>query len=352
MMRCLFVISLMLITACKTSSSHLSESNFYSGEKWGYYWFGMNGVNNTASKAIDSFDPHKKTIILFRGWAIDKVENGKAVFTNYRDYGGPDLDLSDLWIEEDWNFAIYDWAQFSDEEEIKFAEAKIWTGSGPKQMRWKDQSGLWRPGPKRTVTELAADQLIKQLADFSGSDLIFMGHSIGAQLALSVAGEIQERSKGQSKLAKLIPQQVILTDPVSTNGAKDYLGKQWVGEKMNRIAKALYAQSQTISVYYQCSITAANPILLDENKPLKKTAVFIKRNLRDILVLNVEKRHRACKWKYLMSINDAWLQKGEGGYQRPGLASQSYHQLRQLKRAQLWLEESEPFEFITKSGPP
>ena len=41
------------------------------------------------------------------------------------------------WKADGWNVAIFYWNQMADEDEVKDAEAKIWSTNGPKGMRYR-----------------------------------------------------------------------------------------------------------------------------------------------------------------------------------------------------------------------
>jgi hypothetical protein len=41
-------------------------------------------------------------------------------------------------VQAGYNVGIMYWNQFADEDEVKDAEAKIWTATGTRAMRWKN----------------------------------------------------------------------------------------------------------------------------------------------------------------------------------------------------------------------
>ena len=67
------------------------------------------------------------------------------------------------------------WNQFADEGEVTDAEAKIWSASGPRAMRWKNSSGVYSSGPSISAGELLFRSYRDNLAGYSGSNIRLLG---------------------------------------------------------------------------------------------------------------------------------------------------------------------------------
>jgi len=86
-------------------------------------------------------------VIFAHGWQpwISQSNPPDFVYdTNDGRTSGSD-DTATAWINDGWNIGIFYWNQFADEPtDVRYAEAKIWTANGPKDMRWR--KGGWFPG--------------------------------------------------------------------------------------------------------------------------------------------------------------------------------------------------------------
>ncbi len=248
-----------------------------------------------------AFSPNKPTFIHFNGWGIGNGREGRDFVSNYVKDGAPDLHVTDLWLERGWNFAVVDWTQFSDELDLRNAEAKIWTTEGPKKMRWKDANGKWHEGPGTAVAKLIADMLEPQLRALKNSEVLFNGHSFGSQLALAVAEELILRNQINPGIT--LPQQTVITDAVFTSGAKSYFaGKKPIELGIAAVAKLWEQGIPTTS--YKCTGINFSQIAVDSNDALNQVVLPIKSDFKDIWNFDLNSRHRACKWKYLISVRD------------------------------------------------
>ncbi len=249
-----------------------------------------------------AFSPNKPTFIHFNGWGIGNGREGRDFISNYVKDGAPDLHVTDLWLERGWNFAVVDWTQFSDEIDLRNAEAKIWTTEGPKKMRWKDSNGKWHEGPSAAVARLVADILEPQLRALKNSEVLFHGHSFGSQLALAVAEELIRRNQINPGIN--LPQQTVITDAVFTSGAKSYFqGKKPIELGVAAAAKLWEQGIPTTS--YKCTGINFSQIAVDSNEALNQQGVLpIQSDFKDIWNFDLNSRHRACKWKYLVSVRE------------------------------------------------
>jgi hypothetical protein len=285
------------------SSSELdAEARDYSQLQLWVDWYlpggDYTGLIDTNGDA--AFSPDRSTFVHFNGWAIGKGRRGRDFTTNYVKDGGSDLHVTDLWLERNWNFAVVDWAQLSDEIDLRNAEAKIWTNDGPKKMRWMDEQGRWHEGPDETVTTAVANRLEPQLRALQNKDIIFQGHSFGGQLVLAVTAELIRRNDLNPGIA--LPQQLILTDANFTKGEKSYLAGRRALDLGGDAATLLWERGIPITSY-KCSAITYSQLAVDFIELLNHPGVLpIEADFKDVSRLDFNKRHRACKWKYLESI--------------------------------------------------
>jgi hypothetical protein len=117
---------------------------------YGIYWHGPGGAEakHIPGRVNPHFDPNKPTLIYTHGWASNTVNSKRRVALNWGNLDGPDIDLAQLWIAAGWNIGVFHWEQFADEGEVKDAEAKIWTATGPRAMRWRSSVNGTVQGPR------------------------------------------------------------------------------------------------------------------------------------------------------------------------------------------------------------
>ncbi|CAE8629379.1 unnamed protein product [Polarella glacialis] len=108
--------------------------------------------------------------------------------------GGGQL-LAEDWLNKGWNVGVFYWDQFADEECARDAEQKVWFDRKGDGFRWKSYdvgSGLLQyntyeqPGVV-SVADMCVENVKNALGKFSGPQVRFVGHSLGAQLATRCA---------------------------------------------------------------------------------------------------------------------------------------------------------------------
>ena len=335
-----------LLIACKSTepvselSGNSSQSSYYNKPRWGYKFFDTRGRFVEQPSELAKFDGKRPLFISFRGWSPRKIKKGATPTTRYTYCGAPDVNLSDYWIGLGWNFVEYDWAQLSDELEIRNAEAKIWSTTGRQGMRWQDTTESWHRGPEETVADIATKQLVALARDVQPSKVIFMGHSLGSQLMISVAQRIAKLAEDDPDLAALVPNYTVMTDPAFTNGPKSYLGGQWTGAKVRLLARDLRLNYRVPNVFYSCSIMAKTPLVLDRNQSLQTQSLYVERRFPNLKRYDFYQLHCRCKWDYFVSI-----QRGEGLKDTLGTALQTKEAIMQAIDDGVWLKESEYMSF-------
>jgi hypothetical protein len=213
----------------------LSFSLFGQSSEFGFYWFknGSETVKATGSKIDGAYDPAKSTVIYFHGWQskscnTNSCRNEKLIFIDPTD-GNKSVDLTSKWITDNWNVGVFYWTQYADENEVTDAEAKIWSIVGPKKMRYKIPNNTYTDAgystigaPTISIGDLAYNEYIKIMANYTGTEIRFAGHSLGSQLATLVAKKLSDAN------SRLMPKRLELLDAFWSKN-----GKSWLGDTVN-----------------------------------------------------------------------------------------------------------------------
>jgi hypothetical protein len=226
---------------------------------FGIFWINENGsmVRQKFGQSVhlDAFDPEKPVLIYVHGWEKNSVQRKFIETNNYAnndDKYGVNVNLAKSWKDLGWNFGIFQWARFSDEDEVEDAETKIWSS---RNMRWRrndlgmDDStfnGFFR---NKSVGDLLYLTLSESLI-FRNASLNFrlVGHSLGSQLLIHYCSLVLKSSDSFKK--SFLPNQIVMVDAYLTLGLKDYLNglnSQIVAvhtlEKLENVSKLLIQSS-------------------------------------------------------------------------------------------------------------
>jgi len=174
---------------------------------WGIYWFGPDDKFEKAVPGHKSqyYNPKKKTMIYFHGWT--GKDGGTTAHCTRPTTTCPagqngcpadgDHPLVENWLADGWNVGFFYWDQFADEDCTRDAEQKVWFDRDGDGLRWKSfdpktgsQEYHQYKEDAPTVADLCVEAVEKNMGDFAGSDVRFVGHSIGAQLAVRCAGKL------------------------------------------------------------------------------------------------------------------------------------------------------------------
>jgi hypothetical protein len=215
---------------------------------FGFYWANSNnqftdavsatGTPNAVSTAF--YDPTKPTVFYFHGWQKDTSTRNYAR-ENFL-YTDPTtkvtVDTIAKWKSDGWNVGIFYWNQFADEAEVKDAEAKIWSISGPKGIRYRLSDGTYSStySPKVSIGQAAYDEYLKLMANYTGSEVRFAGHSLGSQLITNVAMQVSNYVVTNPSKANIMPKRLELLDAFFSKDAKTYLGDR-VGSTYSSCSK-------------------------------------------------------------------------------------------------------------------
>jgi uncharacterized protein YjdB len=242
---------------------------------YGIYWFGLGNVSQKSVPGLSNpyYNPARPTVIYIHGWQKDSSLSGRRESFNYKQNDpnyGVDVNMADAWINKGWNIGIFYWNQFADEPEVKNAETKIWTASGPQGMRWRKGDGSYTTvgSPTKSVSELFLQEYTNAMWYQTNSNIRLLGHSLGSQVVVNGAKLISDQVDAGQLPSSLRPKRIALLDPFWSNGAKDYLGGRWPGERAREQVAALKTKGVIFERYKSSNI---NDFLIgDSNLPLTK----------------------------------------------------------------------------------
>ena len=172
----------------KTESSPTTDGKYY-------------GINS--KKCL--FDPSRKTIIYVHGWQQTLIKN--KIFTVL-----PPSIVN--FITDGWNVGIFRWQSFSDDDDTSFTdynstvpvvtESKIYSKNF---MRYRNANGIGfvniphvsptsSPYSNKNMTDIFVEEYAKYFGEstskYTGSEIRFVGHSLGTQLVVNAARQINE----------------------------------------------------------------------------------------------------------------------------------------------------------------
>ncbi|GAA4824480.1 hypothetical protein [Algivirga pacifica] len=284
---------------------------------YGLYWFNTNnqsvsGFDAAAGqpRSVSStyYDPSKPTIIYFHGWQpVFGLERENFRLTN--GLLGVDINTVERWKQQGWNVGIFYWDQFANELEVKDAEAKIWSATGPKGMRyWKsDGSYATDPSINVSVSELAYEQLSRTIGQNSSGNLRFAGHSLGNQLATNVARLFGWHAANGE--VSIVPNRVELLDPFWSQDGKGYLGdynqdgkNDWTGERCRWYVQELQQEYNIAFTWYRSS-GIADLGIGDKNRPLEELVALISLRFWYLNGLDIPNKHNYVRHHYFWSLS-------------------------------------------------
>lgn len=296
----------LLLTLCSTLTlaypGVFPQSTFQNLD-YGLYWFGNDDNYQKAQSGSSNpyYNKSAPTIIYIHGWQNGSSQAKNRETFNRSDSGSPDTDLAYAWRQAGYNVGILYWNQFADEGEVKDAEAKIWSKSGPRAMRWRDNSGNYHTGPTKDAGQLMFESLKSGMSDYTGSRLIIAGHSLGNQMAIVVAKKLKDGISAGNTNSKLKPKRIALLDPYYSNGQKSYISNQWTGAVARGYVDTLKGWGVIFEAYRSSSVT--NTFLVgDANKGLLNKTAFVELKPWYFQSWQQAEKHGAAVWHYLWSF--------------------------------------------------
>lgn len=288
---------------------------------YGLYWVSVEGGVESQVKALDDsgniipsivnyYDDSRPTVIYFHGWRNGSSEDGynRDNFT-FSDNGNS---LSHLaWKQRGWNIGIYHWNQFSDESEVKNAEAKMWSANGPKGMRYRLDDGSYSTlqSPTKSIGEMAFEHIITALAN-NNERLRLAGHSLGNQLAVFVAKQINDGINTGTLSENFMPERIALLDPFWSQDGKSYLGDKnddgsndWVGERTRwAIEDMIYDRDIAVEWYKTSAIFDA--WIGDQNSDLENIVAVTNVRFWYLSAIEIVGKHVNARHWYFQSMAD------------------------------------------------
>lgn len=269
----------------------------------GLYWF---GYGDNWQKAVPGhsnayYSNSKPTVIYIHGWQNGATQRKNRETFNRQDAGGPNLDLAHAWLAAGYNVGILYWNQFADEAEVKDAEAKIWTASGPRAMRWRNSSGTYSNGPNVSAGDLLFDHYKANLAGYTGNNIRILGHSLGNQMAIVLTKKISDAVSAGSLNSRLLPKRVALLDPFYSNQAKSWLNNRWVGEVSRTYVSELKGKGVIFEAYRTSAVTSTI-FVGDDNAGLMNMTAFTELKPWYFSATQQTEKHNAAVWHYLWSF--------------------------------------------------
>jgi hypothetical protein len=241
------------------------------------YWYGPGNMNQRAVPGQSNpwFNPSKPTVIYIHGWANGTSQRWARESFNRSELNG-NGDVARAWLDRGWNVGIFYWNQLSDEGEVKDAEAKIYTVDRSKftnATRWRNAAGQYQTGPALTVTEQFVNAYLGAMQEFNGPEVRIVGHSLGAQLAITGTSALWRQSKTGALASHKVPKRVALLDTAYLKGAHSWIGNQWTGE----VGRALVRENRGEIAYenYRTSGATSNGFIGDDNKGLINMTAFV-----------------------------------------------------------------------------
>ncbi len=295
---------LLSITVCLSITSAFGfDRSVFENLDYGMYWY---SYDQAAEKAIPGqynpyYDPNKPTVIYIHGWQNNTTTQQSREDFVYSANGGPDFSVADAWVAAGWNVGVCYWNQFADEAEVKDAEAKVWSAQGPKAMRWRDVNGDYHEGPSRSASELCAESYGQALADYRGSHIRLVGHSLGNQMVIATAKVVSDLIDIGDLPSHLLPTRIALLDPAYLKGERDFLGGMWTGE-FARVLVGQLKEKGVIFESYRTSGSTSNGLIGDTNTELLNMTAFTELKPWYFGWFDFTNKHISAVWHYFWSF--------------------------------------------------
>ena len=302
-MRQFLLLCLICVSGLAQAATGVFPSSTFSNLDYGLYWF---GYGDSWQKAVPGqsnayYVSNKPTVIYIHGWQNGSTQKKNRETFNRKDAGGPDLDLAYAWKQAGYNVGILYWNQFADEGEVKDAEAKIWTATGTRAMRWRNSSGAYSNGPSKSATDLMFDSYKANLAGYSGSNIRILGHSLGNQMAIALTKKISDAVTAGTVNSKLLPKRVALLDPFYSNSGKSYLGNKWTGEVCRTYVTEMKTKGVIFEAYRSSAVTSTI-FVGDSNTNLMKMTAYTELKPLYFNTTQQTEKHNSAVWHYLWSF--------------------------------------------------
>jgi pimeloyl-ACP methyl ester carboxylesterase len=293
----------------RVSTNILATAVNYNTLDHGLYFFATNkDAQKWTGAANANFDPAKPTMIYIHGWQKGSTQK-QTRETFERLNASTNDDFASIWRTADlarqkasWNVGICYWNQFADENEVKDAEAKVWSAQGPQGMRWRKADGSYSTATINvSAGTMCANAIASAMGNFSGSQLRLVGHSLGSQMVINVAQQLSDKVDANQLPVKARPGRVALLDPAFLQGARSYLNNRWPGEVARGIVSYLKTKG-VIFEAYRSSGSTSNGFIGDANYDLLKMCAFTELSSSYYGSFDFAAKHEMAVWWYLWSM--------------------------------------------------
>ena len=280
------------------------DASVFENLDYGIYWFGDNYENQKAKagKSNPYFDPNKPTLIFVHGWQKDTTKRYYREAFNFVADGAPSIYYAEDWIRDGWNVGVFYWNQMADEFDVKNAEAKIWSASGPKRMRWRTPDDKYHDGPSKPASLLFYEAYRDAMQTYQGNEIRIVGHSLGNQMAIVMTKFISMAIDNNEIPGHLLPTRVALLDAFYSNYPKDYLDGRWTGEVARQYVIELRVEGVIFESYRTSSASGAL-LIGDENKDLHKMCAFTEIKPWYFNSIQFGYKHVCAIWHYFWSYS-------------------------------------------------
>jgi hypothetical protein len=289
-----------------TAKVHASTGINYNQLDHGVWWFSNSteALKQQPGQTNANFNRSKDTFIYIHGWQKGSTRN-QARETFQRDkMGVPGVDITQAWRNKNWNVGICYWNQFADEDEVKDAEAKIWSANGPRQMRWRNAAGNYTAGPAKSAAQLCYESIREALRGYQGGNVRLAGHSLGSQMVIAVTALMRDGADRGEIPANAVPKRVALLDHAFLKDARPYLNNRWTGEVARDIVTNLKSRGIMFEAY-RSSGSTSNGFIGDANNGLNKMVAFTELSSPYFGSFDFSNKHEHAVWHYIWSMSFA-----------------------------------------------
>jgi hypothetical protein len=236
---------------------------------YGFYFLGSDGKMEkyVDGRANSYFDSSRPTVIWIHGWEKDTTANDyyrECAFFFNNQYV-PQQNTIGAWRTAGWNVCVFYWGQFSDESEVKDAEAKIWAAENGRQgMRYRCADGTYKSYLNNTinVTDMAYAIYVKMFSGYA-KEIRVLGHSLGNQLATTLCKTVSDKISAGTIASSYMPARLALLDPFWGKNAASYLSNQWTGAVCRTYVTTMLARNGLAVEQYKSSLLGG--LIGDEN---------------------------------------------------------------------------------------
>ena len=329
--------------AVKTTPIEAPETSRqkYAKPHYGFYFLGPGDQTARAVPGEQNpfFNPSRPTLVYFHGWSPGEMSKDEPrSFNKHKRFpSAPDLDLVKLWTDLGWNVGMMDWTQFADTAfesgtvgiiPTKFSydtvERRVWGHDDQGDLVYYLSDGSRHASPEASVADMFANEYVGFMNGVakSGPEVRFFGHSLGTQMAMTVAYRVFHMGTAAAPInPAILPVRISLTDITSSNCPKAWLpstttrnrgvspeclGKNgpgdWVSERLGYAVNFLQNTSQRVSFdAYRCWGLSSTGVLADQEKPLLDRMAFTEMK-PNTGVVDLLAKHAFCMWNYLASV--------------------------------------------------